>query len=284
MSPSPVKTVKLTRYDSSASKVLSLMAASSIGSADTFDQLLPSLPPESNPKCLSFPEVLPGCFETEGGQKPKKEERPLTTRARLLKQKREEESLRRDAANQKKITDWLKYSAQRMQDRKTEIRQLEAMKKMKEDSMVKNPSLLSPVYAVPFDPSPKARAILKIPGAENSAPNPPVAPTGLPSSSESLLPFPTLSSALKEEVLKGVPAKRRLFKTPSSVQSGSQKHRSPKTLPKKPVHGSQTPSLPKDVPSCSPQFVFSGDAEAETGSTAGGQGCDQEIQKKDASL
>ena len=79
MSPSPVKTVKLARYDSSASKVLSLMAASSIGNAGTFDQLLPSLPAESNPKCLSFPEVLPGCFETEGGQKPKKEERPSTT-------------------------------------------------------------------------------------------------------------------------------------------------------------------------------------------------------------
>ena len=68
VSPSPVKTVKLARYDSSASKVLSLMAASSIDNAGTFDQPMPSLPPNSNPKCLSFPEVLPGCFETEGGE------------------------------------------------------------------------------------------------------------------------------------------------------------------------------------------------------------------------
>ena len=284
VSPSPVKTVKLARYDSSASKVLSLMAASNIKAAGSFDQLMPNVAPKSNKKCLSFPEVLPGCFEAGGGLQTKKDEKTTTTRARLLKQEREEESLRRDEANQKKITDWMKYSFQRMQDRKTELKQLEAMKKMKNDSMVKNPSLLSPVHGISFDPSPRAREILQLPGTKTSAPKPPVVPAGLPSSNESSLPFPTLSSALKEDVLKGVPARRKLFKTSKSTKSSSTKHCSPKPIPKKPVHDSKAPSLPKDVLSSSPQNVFSGKAKAETGSTAGGQSSDQEFEEKDASL
>ena len=59
---------------------------------------------------------------------------------------------RREEAKQQKITDWLKWSAQREEDRRQERAQLLAMRRKKEESTL-DPSLLSPVYGIDFTPS-----------------------------------------------------------------------------------------------------------------------------------
>ena len=125
--------------------------------------------------------------------------KPLSTRARLLKEKREADAKRREEVAQKKITDWLKTSVQRMEDKKLELAQLQAMKRRKDDARRKQPSDL---YRINFEPSPHAKKILDL----LPAPAPPqVADNLCPSPVWDPLTFPTLSSSIKEEVLKNTP-------------------------------------------------------------------------------
>ena len=131
--------------------------------------------------------------------------------------------------------------------------------------------------------SPRAQEILKLCSDAPNSTEPPVVPTGLPSSIESPFPFPTLSSALKEEVLKGVAARRKLF-PPKKKALATSNPSSQVTGPRNPFPASVSASLPKDVPTNSSQPVFSGKAMARGGSTAVESCLDQEKEKKDASL
>ena len=131
LSPSPVKSLKLPKYDIPAAKVLNLMSASSLDKADSFSAEQ-SQPKQkfSNP---SFVAADSACFSFEKDEAKVNKKKPLSTRARMLKEKREAEAKKREEAAQKKITDWLRNSAQRMEEKKVELAQLQAMRKMKED-------------------------------------------------------------------------------------------------------------------------------------------------------
>ena len=128
---------------------------------------------------------------------------PAQGRAKLVKQKREEESKRIQLANQKRITDWVGKAEKRREDKEEERRQLEAMRKKKEESARKEPAFL---HKISLSPSPTARRILNLPSPTHSEPTAPL-PSYQESPEEPLLPFPTLSSALKSSVLKGVAKK-----------------------------------------------------------------------------
>ena len=149
--------------------------------------------------------------------------------------------------------------------------------------MVKDPSLLSPVYKIKFDPSPRAQEILKLCSDAPDSNEPPVVPTGSPTSTESPFPFPTLSSALKEEVLRGVATRRKLF-PPKKKALATSNSSSQVTSPRNPIPASVSASVPKDVPTASSQPVFSGNAMARGGSTAVGPCLDLEKEKFDDSL
>ena len=204
-------------------------------------------------------------------------EKNISTRAKLLKKKRQEEARRREEANQKKITEWLKWSAQREEDRKTERAQLLAMKKRKEESRL-SPALLSPVYRISFAPSPAARKIL---GQDPASPA-----LILPSPSDPRddpLPFPTLVSSLKEEVLKD--ASRKLFQQaePLQVSAGAAPKSKEGLVPKKSQELSKEDIASKPNPS---QNVLSGICPEQGGSAADlwGDGLPPKEKKCDGSL
>ena len=83
-----------------------------------------------------------------------------STRARLLKEKRESERKKAELENQRRITDWMKRAEQREEDRRMEKTQLAAMKKKREDSSRKPPN---PAYSISFEPSAYSKKILKLP-------------------------------------------------------------------------------------------------------------------------
>ena len=95
-----------------------------------------------------------------------------------------------------------------MEEKKIEKAQLEEMKKRRKDSRRKLPSTL---YKISFDPSPTAQKILGLQKTPLKTPD-----TAEPNPSPDLdpLPFPTLCSALKEDVLRKTP-RRRLFSAPT---------------------------------------------------------------------
>ena len=182
-----------------------------------------------------------------------------------------------EEANQKKITEWLKWSAQREEDRKTERAQLLAMKKRKEESRL-SPALLSPVYRISFAPSPAARKIL---GQDPASPA-----LILPSPSDPRddpLPFPTLASSLKEEVLKD--ASRKLFEQeePLQVSAGAAPKSKEGLVPKKSQESRKEDIASKPNPS---QKVLSGICPEQGGSAADlwGDGLLPEEKKCDGSL
>ena len=157
-----------------------------------------SSPPPQQLKHPSFTNT-PVSTASKGNSSETSQAKPMSTRAKLLKQKRAEETRRREEANQQKITDWLKWSAQREDDRKKERSQLLAMKRRKEEAAI-DPSLLSPIYGIDFTPSAVAQKIL----GQNPASPVLQPPARIP---DEPLPFPTLASSLKEEVLKKAPKK-----------------------------------------------------------------------------
>ena len=188
--------VKLPRFDLPSAKVLSLMAQSSINTEPVAAPPSKTVESQSvdNKACLSNVPIPSFSTPEVDKQQFAAPEKKISTRAKLLKQKRQEEARRREEANQKKITDWLRWSAKREEERRIEKAQLASMRRKKEDSRI-SPSLLSPIYNIPFTPSPVAKKILQLEPASPSL--------QLPTSPDPVdLPFPTLSSSLKKDVLK----------------------------------------------------------------------------------
>ena len=150
---------------------------------------------------------------TNASSKGKKCPAPAQGRAKLVKQRREEESKRIQLANQKRITDWVSKAERKREDKEKERRQLEAMRRKKEESARRELSIL---HKIPFSQSLNASKILNLPpptptkDIEPAASPPPAFPIYQESPETPLLPFPTLSSSLKTEVLKDV-AKKIVF-------------------------------------------------------------------------
>ena len=196
----------------------------------------------------------------------------ISTRATLLKQKRQKETKRREEASQKKKTQWLKWCVQKQEDRKTERAQFLAMRRKKEASRM-YPSLLSPVHRIQFNPSPTAQKILGL--------NPASPELSFPSTSDPTdIPFPILSSSIKEEVLKNTV--KKIFPPKKTSPLVSKPATQPQEEPVSKDFGCSSKEADGPKPN-SPQNVFSGGFISMEGSAANISLLTQE-KKQDSSL